>query len=114
MASLFTGLWSFANEKRDAEIPILIHPTCAIGIGAGFIGIHSRGLWSAIGWIAAGIVGLFAIFQLIALISGLIRVITWQATAQQGLQELEKRDAELFASGKSFEEVISQYKQPHP
>jgi hypothetical protein len=89
-------------------------PTCAIGIGAGFIGIHSRGLWSAMGWLAAGIVGLFAIFQLIALISGLIRVISWQATAQERLKEIEKRDAELFASGKSFEEVISQYKRPEP
>jgi hypothetical protein len=92
----------------------LFIPTCAIGIGAGCIGVYSHGFWSTVGWILAGIVSLLAIFQLIALIKGLVRVISWQSTAQHKLQELEERDAELFAQGKSFEEVMSQYKQPHP
>ena len=89
-------------------------PTCAIGIGAGCIGVYSRGFWSATGWIVAGIFGFVALIQLIVLLSGLARVISWQTNAQQRLQEFEERDAELFAQGKSFEEVMSQYKQPHP
>lgn len=89
-------------------------PTCGIVIGAGCIGVYSLGFWSATGWIVSGIFGFIALIQLIVLLSGLSRINSWQINAQQNLHELEERDAELFAQGKSFEEVMSQYKQPHP
>jgi hypothetical protein len=89
-------------------------PTCGIVIGAGCIGVYSRGFWSATGWIVTGTFGFIALIQLIVLLSGLSRINSWQTNAQQNLHELEERDAELFAQGKSFEEVMSQYKQPHP
>lgn len=91
---------------------LLFIPTCAVAVGACCVGVFSYGFWSVVGWAVAGIVGLLAILQLITLISGLFRVTSWQAAAQQRLQELEERDAELFAQGKSFEEVMSQYEKP--
>jgi hypothetical protein len=85
-------------------------PTCAIVFGGGCIGVYSRGFWSISGWIIAGLFGFLGLLQLIVLLGGFARV----SLAQQRLQELDARDADLFAQGKSFEEVVSQYKQPHP
>jgi hypothetical protein len=66
-----------------------------------------------ISWLAAAVFGILALMQLIAFLYSLARISSLQASAQQSLEEFEQHDAELFAQGKSFEEVISQYKQLH-
>jgi len=92
---------------------LLFIPLCAAAIGLVWIGLHSHGFWSAISWLAAAVFGILALMQLIAFLYSLARVSSLQASAQQSLEEFEQHDAELFAQGKSFEEVISQYKQLH-
>jgi hypothetical protein len=71
-------------------------------------------LWSGAGWILSVVFGIAAIFQAVILLNGLARMSRLQRCAEQRLQELERRDAELFAGGKSFDEVVSQYKRPDP
>jgi len=56
--------------------------------------------------------GITAFLQAIVLIHGLARIRRQYGVAEQKLQELEQRDANLFAQGKSFDEIISQYRNP--
>jgi hypothetical protein len=99
-------------QKVVLRLLLLFVPLCAVAIGAVWIGLHSHGFWNVLSWLAAAVFGILALMQLIAFLYGLARVSSLRASAQQSLGEFEQRDAELFAQGKSFEEVMSQYKQP--
>lgn len=90
-------------------------PACAIGFGGLWLARNHSGFLCVVGWIAAALFSLAAILQMLILISGLSRIGRWHRGAEQKLEELEQRDAEMFAQGKSFDEVMSQYeKKPKP
>jgi hypothetical protein len=91
------------------KFSLLFIPTCAIAIGGFWLGVHQTGFWSGIGWIISVASGIAAFLQVTILIGGINRV----RGAKQKLLEFEQRDAELFAQGKSFDEVISRYKKPN-
>ena len=91
---------------------IVFIPTCLVVAGGLWLGTDGDGLWRFLGWTIAVASGIAAFMEAGALISGLLRLGRWQSGAEQRLLELEHRDAELFAQGKSFDEVISQYSNP--
>jgi hypothetical protein len=93
---------------------VVFVPTCAIGAGGFWLARVESGLWCAVGWIVAVLFGIAAALQAYILISGLARISRLQRGAEQKLEELQQRDADLFAQGKSFDEVLSQYKKPKP
>ena len=93
---------------------VVFIPMCAIAVGGLWLGIHQSGFWCGVGWIISVAFSIAALLQTIILISGLARINRWQHGVEQNLQQLEQRDAELFAQGKSFDEIISQYKRPKP
>jgi len=94
---------------------VIFLPTCAIGFGGLWLARNQSGFLCVVGWIVAALFGLAAILQTLILISGLSQIGRWLRGAEQKLEELEQRDAKLFAEGKSFEEVMSQYKKkPKP
>jgi hypothetical protein len=94
---------------------LIFLPTCFIGVGGLWFAWNHSGLLRVVGWIVAALFCLAAILQMLVLISGLSRIGRWHRGAEQKLEELEQRDAKLFAEGKSFDEVMSQYKKtPKP
>jgi hypothetical protein len=94
---------------------VIFLPTCAIGFGGLWLAWNRSGFLCVIGWIVAALFSLAAILQMLILISGFLRISRWQRGVEQKLEELGQRDAELFAQGKPFEEVMSQYKKtPKP
>lgn len=66
------------------------------------------------GWTVSIVFGVTALLQTIVLIDGLVRISRWQCGVERRLQELEERDVNLFAQGKSLDEIIAQYKTPKP
>src|SRR5437879_1936222 len=93
---------------------VVFIPTLAITLGGFWLALNRTGLLSALGWVVAVPIGLMAALQAWILINGLLRILRWSSAAEQRLMEMEKRDAELLAQGKSFDEVMSQYKKPRP
>jgi hypothetical protein len=91
---------------------VVIVPTCAIGAGGFWLALKQTGIWCVAGWIGGVLFGVIAALEMFILISGLVRINQWKQGVEQHLEELQQRDAELFAQGKSFDEVMSQYKKP--
>jgi hypothetical protein len=91
---------------------VVFIPTCVLVATGLWMEAHYTGFGSILGWIIAITFGIAALFQAIILINGLAKINRWQRSAEQRIQELEQRDGELFAQGKSYEEIISQYKKP--
>jgi hypothetical protein len=89
-------------------------PTCAVAVGGLWLAITRSGFWRGVGWVTVVVSGLAALMQIIGLIDVLARTVRLQHDAEQNLGRLMKRDAELFAQGKSFDEVRAQYKRPKP
>jgi hypothetical protein len=87
---------------------IIFIPTCALAVGGVVLGIQQRGLWCVVGWIISVVFGIAALLQANVLIGELIQI----GRAEQRLLDLERRDAELIAQGKSFDEIASQYRKP--
>jgi len=88
-------------------------PTCAIAVGGLWLTVtHRSGFWCGVGWITLVGFGIAALLQTIALIDGLARIRRFQRDVEQNLEQLTQRDAEMFAQGKSFDEVRAQYKRP--
>jgi hypothetical protein len=56
--------------------------------------------------------GAAALLQAVALIDGLARMNRFQHDVEQDLEQLARRDAQLLAQGKSFDEIRAQYKRP--
>ena len=97
-----------------AKFLVVFVPTCLIGIGGFWLAQKYNGILCLVGWIVAILFGTIAALELFILASGLIRIHRWKRDVEQGLEDIQKRDAELFAQGKSFDEVMSQYKKPKP
>jgi len=87
-------------------------PTCAVAVGGLWLATTRSGFWCVAGWITFVAFGVAALLQTIALIDGLARQNQLQHDVEQNLERLAQRDAELFAQGKSFDEVRAQYKRP--
>jgi len=98
--------------RAIVEFLVAFIPTCAIGVAGPWLGLHQSGFWCGVGWVISVAFGVAALLQTIMLISGLAQINRWHHGAEQKLQEVEQRDAELVAQGKSFDEVISQYRKP--
>lgn len=101
-------------SRVGARFLVLFIPTCAIAIGAVWFGVHRSGFWGGMGWTISVAFSIAALLQTILLISGLAHINRVQHGAEQNLQQLEERDADLFAQGKSFDEVMSQYDRRKP
>jgi len=91
---------------------VIFIPTSAAALGGIWVARNQTGFWSAVGWGLAAVFGVAALLQILILINGLVQVIRFRDGAGARLEELEQRDAEMFAQGKSFDEIISQYKRP--
>ena len=89
---------------------VVFVPTCSIGAGGFWLARAESGLWCAVGWIVAVLFGIAAALEGYILASGLARMARILAVCN----ELQQRDADLFTQGKSFDEVLSQYKKPKP
>ena len=93
-----------------AKFLVIFIPTCAAAAAGLWLVLKQDGFGRVLGWIVAILFGITAVLEMLILISGLARIGRLQYGAEQKLKELEERDAELFAQGKSFDEVMSQYK----
>ncbi|HZF02688.1 MAG TPA: hypothetical protein VE344_12435 [Methylomirabilota bacterium] len=91
---------------------IIFVPTCAIGAGGFWFALKQTGILCLVGWVVGILFGIAATLQMLLLVSGLIRIGRWKHGVEHRLEELQQRDAELFSQGKSFDEVMSQYKKP--
>lgn len=91
---------------------VVFVPTCAIGASGFWLALKQTGILCFVGWAVGILFGIAAALEMLILISGLMRINRWKHGVEQSLEELEQRDAELFAQGKSFNEVMSQYKKP--
>ena len=100
-------------SKIAVKFFAILIPTCAVSLGGIWLAHHQSGFWSAVGWTLAAVFSTAAVLQLSILISGLA-LGRFRHDAEQRLEKLERRDAELFAQGKSFDEIMSQYKKPLP
>jgi cytochrome b subunit of formate dehydrogenase len=119
LAPQVTGV-QFSNQQLEREnmfnvlvkFLILFIPTCLLGIGGFALALKQAGIFCVIGWIMGVFLGFLAVLQILVLINGLIGINRWHKNALERLDEVQERDAKLFAEGKSFDEVIAQYKQP--
>lgn len=83
-------------------------PTLALALAGLWLALNQNGLLSLLGWVIAIPVGLVSLLEVFVLVNGLIRI----GECVVGAKRLAERDAELFAQGKSFDEVMAQYKEP--
>lgn len=93
---------------------VVFTPTCAIALGGLWLALNHDGLLSVAGWMITVLLGLAAALEAWILVSGLVRIGRWASGAEQKLRELEGQDAELFAQGKSFDEIMSRHGKPKP
>jgi D-alanyl-lipoteichoic acid acyltransferase DltB (MBOAT superfamily) len=99
---------------RSVRVRFLVTfiPTCAIAVSGLWLAITRSGFWYGVGWVTLVAFGIAALLQTIALIDGLAQLNRVHHDVEQNLERLAQRDAELFAQGKSFDEVRAQYKRP--
>jgi hypothetical protein len=97
-----------------AKFLVLFLPTCAIGGGGLWLAENRGGLLCFVGWIVVALFGFAAVLQILLLLRGLSRIDMWRSAADQRVRDLQGRDANLVSQGKSFDEVMSQYKKPKP
>jgi hypothetical protein len=95
-----------------AKFLVTFIPTCVIAVGGLWVATRRSGLWCGVGWGILLTFGIVAFLQIVALVDGLARLTEVQHDVEQNLERLAQRDAELFAQGKSFDEVRAQYKRP--
>jgi hypothetical protein len=95
-----------------AKFLVVFIPTCLIGAGGFWLALKQAGFLCAVGWVIGVFFGMVAALETFILINGFIRIGQWKRNVMHNIEETQKRDAELFAQGKSFDEVMSQYKKP--
>jgi hypothetical protein len=94
-----------------ARFVITFAPTLAVALGGLWLALRCNGFLCVVGWTIAGVVGVLAALQACALVSGFLGIHHGVAEAEQRLRAIEEQDAELFAQGMSFDEVMARRKQ---
>jgi hypothetical protein len=64
-----------------------------------------------VSWLIFVLLAIFGLLQISFLLSGLAQISKAMNLAQEKLNKFQDRDEKLFAEGKSFEEVMAQYRK---
>ena len=88
-----------------------VHPHLGNRVGGIWIAHSQSGIWCAVGLTIAAVFSTAALLQTVSFIDGLVKIDRWKLGSEQKLRELEQRDGDLFAQGKSFEEIRERYQR---